>query len=445
MRKSLRILASKERDRESLRARIRVAVDLAIGNSPAQAHSALEDVAPEAQCAGDEILALYFQARAITNVKARRIDEGFAAFDLALRTARRHGEPALCARIMINYGTAAVQDGDVALAIALLDEALSASRKIERTTARSTLEKVRSLASTKPVALVSLAEALYASGQFARAAAVLHEFHTMRSGDSEGLIVAAAVGVPLGMLLPDRALLELSRDPNLIELAFARHEQWLCGPLAEAFCTYYESLGRRSEHEALLARALDKLTSLDNSLALGLRIARLGNAANLPRISALMSRQCAGNSPLLAAYRDLFDSFVATRRQTSARAKELARRAERGFAHCDRPVARALALHAAGDSSTAVATLRACGAAEPALLRWHGETVQRRLAAQLTPRESEVARLAARGLTNRTIAETLHLSERTVQHHCEAIFGKLGIRSRWQLSEALAEVAQAAG
>lgn len=445
MRKCLRTLGTKERDRESLRARIRVAVDLAIGNSPAQAHRALEEVAPAAQCAGDEILALYFQARAIANVKARRLDEGFAAFDLALRTARRHGEPALCARVMINYGTAAVQDGEVSLAIALLDEALAASRKIERTTARNTLEKVRSLASTKPVALVSLGEALYAAGQFARAAAVLHEFHTMRSGDSDGLLVAAAVGIPLGMLLPDRALLELSRDPNLIELAFARHEQWLCGPLAEAFCTYYECHGRRSEHDALLARALDKLTSLDNSLALGLRIARLGNAASLPRMSALMLRQCAGNSPLLDAYRDLFDSFVATRRQTSARAKELARRAERGFARSGRPVARAQALHAAGDPSQAAAVLHACGAAENAPPKWRGASVQRRLAAQLTPRESEVARLAARGMTNRTIADALRLSERTVHHHCEAIFGKLGIRSRWQLSDALAEVAQAAG
>ncbi|HKU81540.1 MAG TPA: helix-turn-helix transcriptional regulator [Candidatus Tumulicola sp.] len=445
MRKVPRTVGTNERDRESLRARIRVAVDLAIGNSHVQAHHALESVAPAAQSSGDEILALYFQARAIANIKARRLDEGFAAFDLALQTARRYGEAALCARILINYGTAAVQDGDVSLAIALLDEALTASRKIERTTARNTLEKVRSLASTKPVALVSLSEALYAAGQLERAAAVLHEFHTMRSGNTTDLITAASVGIPLGMLLADRALLRLSRDPNLIELAFSRREQWLCGPLAEAFCTYYESVGRRGEHDALLARALDSLTSLDNSLALGLRIARLGDAASLPRVSALALRQCTGNSPLLDAYRDLFESFVGARRQTGERARELARRAERRFARAGRPTMRALALHAAGDSDAATALLRTCGAAQPASPRWLGAPVQRRLAAQLTPRESEVARLAARGMTNRTIADALHLSERTVHHHCEAIFGKLGIRSRWQISNALADVAQAAG
>ena len=29
--------------------------------------------------------------------------------------------------------------------------------------------------------------------------------------------------------------------------------------------------------------------------------------------------------------------------------------------------------------------------------------------------------------------QALDLSERTVHRHCESIFGKLGIRSRWQL------------
>ena len=35
------------------------------------------------------------------------------------------------------------------------------------------------------------------------------------------------------------------------------------------------------------------------------------------------------------------------------------------------------------------------------------------------------------------IASVLGLSERTVQNHCEAIFIKLGIRSRWQISAEL--------
>ena len=48
----------------------------------------------------------------------------------------------------------------------------------------------------------------------------------------------------------------------------------------------------------------------------------------------------------------------------------------------------------------------------------------------LTERENEVLTLAARGLSNRQIAEQLILSPRTVQSHMANIFGKLGVGSR---------------
>jgi two-component system, NarL family, response regulator LiaR len=50
----------------------------------------------------------------------------------------------------------------------------------------------------------------------------------------------------------------------------------------------------------------------------------------------------------------------------------------------------------------------------------------------LTPRESEVLRLIARGLSNRLIARELALSEKTVKAHLSAIFGKLGVADRTQ-------------
>jgi DNA-binding CsgD family transcriptional regulator len=50
----------------------------------------------------------------------------------------------------------------------------------------------------------------------------------------------------------------------------------------------------------------------------------------------------------------------------------------------------------------------------------------------LTPREREVAALLARGLTNREIAETLVVGERTAEMHVSNVLGKLGVRSRAQ-------------
>lgn len=53
---------------------------------------------------------------------------------------------------------------------------------------------------------------------------------------------------------------------------------------------------------------------------------------------------------------------------------------------------------------------------------------------QLTDREQEVAQAVAVGASNREIATTLQISERTVKAHVSAILDKLQIKSRLQLA-----------
>ncbi len=56
----------------------------------------------------------------------------------------------------------------------------------------------------------------------------------------------------------------------------------------------------------------------------------------------------------------------------------------------------------------------------------------------LTPRELDVLRLAAKGLTNKAIGHQLGISHRTVQGHLASIYGKLGVSSRTEaVTEAL--------
>lgn len=50
----------------------------------------------------------------------------------------------------------------------------------------------------------------------------------------------------------------------------------------------------------------------------------------------------------------------------------------------------------------------------------------------LTPRELEILELIAAGLSNREIADRVHISENTVKTHSSRVFDKLGARRRTQ-------------
>ncbi|MGW0549991.1 LuxR C-terminal-related transcriptional regulator [Streptomyces altiplanensis] len=129
------------------------------------------------------------------------------------------------------------------------------------------------------------------------------------------------------------------------------------------------------------------------------------------------------------------------------------------YAALPRPYTAALCAEAAGtsalargDEDTAVKELDACAERFDALnATWDTARVRSALrtrkpsgkprtlgrpsyGTQLSPREEEVARLAASGLTNRDIAHTLHLSVRTVEQHVANAMRKLNVTSRVALT-----------
>jgi DNA-binding CsgD family transcriptional regulator len=84
-------------------------------------------------------------------------------------------------------------------------------------------------------------------------------------------------------------------------------------------------------------------------------------------------------------------------------------------------------LGAASRAEQAASELRATG-------RVTGGLAEDDFAGVLSPQQLTIARLAARGLTNRAIGEQLRLSPRTVASHLYQIFPKLDVSSRAQLA-----------
>jgi DNA-binding CsgD family transcriptional regulator len=82
---------------------------------------------------------------------------------------------------------------------------------------------------------------------------------------------------------------------------------------------------------------------------------------------------------------------------------------------------------ATADLQQAATLAAACEGARTPLLRFSDG------AEPLTPREREIASLAAQGLSSNEIAARLYLSPRTVNNHLQSTYAKLGIRGRHEL------------
>ncbi|HOQ97432.1 MAG TPA: response regulator transcription factor [Anaerolineae bacterium] len=83
---------------------------------------------------------------------------------------------------------------------------------------------------------------------------------------------------------------------------------------------------------------------------------------------------------------------------------------------------------------------------QPAQVRCQREEARRRRAS-LTEREQEVLVLLAQGKSNREIAQALHITPKTAEHHVASILGKLDVANRtaaavWALSQGFAAQAK---
>ena len=97
-----------------------------------------------------------------------------------------------------------------------------------------------------------------------------------------------------------------------------------------------------------------------------------------------------------------------------------------GIAEISRAIQAAAAHQALLDPAVQARLLAAAAAATPAAAPGAD------LPDELTPREAEVLRLIARGMSNAEIAAALVVSEATVKSHINHLFAKIGARDRAQ-------------
>jgi DNA-binding CsgD family transcriptional regulator len=187
---------------------------------------------------------------------------------------------------------------------------------------------------------------------------------------------------------------------------------------AEILCELGESSEARALAEAHLELAMK--TGLDESIGGALRVLGLidGGADGHARLAEAIVRLERSAARLELAHA-LVDSGTLGLEVASPGARDELERGTRLAAELGATV---LADHG-------VQALRAAGS--------RPRRIARRGAQALTAAEQRAARLAAEGLTNREIAQTLVLSEKTIESHLASTFRKLGIRSRLQLPDLL--------
>lgn len=247
----------------------------------------------------------------------------------------------------------------------------------------------------------------------------------------------AGLAVMVGMHTGDLALVDAFFNPELLYASAAAHDVESCGHLMTGFA------------EAMAVRGLSKELQrvLEQCIGYGLpdpygtiQLAALRYAGDADALRALEQvERYFGTAAAPAAAANLALARAMLRRR-SGPAVDPAREAARRFRRIGWQLHEAFALELAGDVAAATRAYERCGAsADVARLRSVQTRKHRRapFGARLTPREMQVARLVARKRSNGEVARALGVSVRTVAHHVEAVFSKLGIRARWQLTTEL--------
>ncbi len=272
------------------------------------------------------------------------------------------------------------------------------------------------------------------------AARRLHQRNLGGSGGPVMESAAASIGVRLAYLQMEGERVGDDAIADAMEVAFRSGQPESIGPLAGSVAAHYDAVGRRGDAKQLRSRALAQIRGANLALWLLDQLAASNDIAEVAKARSLLERAARDPDHAVAhAHLTLFDARVAQREGNAQAAKTFARDAVGRFESIGWPWERAQALEIAGRFADAGVIYSQHGYTrdERRLAEARRRLRHRAASDRLTLRESEVARLAVAGKSNREIADMLAISERTVETHIAAIFDRFDLNSRRELSRVL--------
>ena len=245
-----------------------------------------------------------------------------------------------------------------------------------------------------------------------------------------------AAALRLRGLLQERDLEDID-DLAALEHALSLQESQIVAAVSGAAARAALERGDLGRAKDFAERGITAITEPDHAYWLCDVVAEILDGRSAERARTLLKRAAAdGENPLGSAMLKLFDARRALRSGDLAATRQAAEAAA-ALRTLGVLVDAATASEAAGDISLAREAWREMGATG-ALRRLQGRAVASGApVTSLTPREAQVAGLAARGYANPDIAAELGMGRRTVETHLATAYRKLGVKSRAELSAVL--------
>ena len=362
-----------------------------------------------------------------------RAAEARERFAEAQRTARERSDFDVLVRALNNHANVELTYGAIAEARRVYDEGLEVARGTKN------LRFVAWLSQNAALCALLAGDASAAARHQADVEAIHHDVGMVIHWVLAENLRAATLGGTPADAFREQAV-------AYVRTAIASSDASATGALAGSLAHELLRTGRVAEAAALVAQALAVVPHAYPPYWLHDAASRCAEpdvrAAARDALAVIAARDGAWPARGFLA---LADAREAVRRRRREEAVTLAETAVDAFRTAGWRVEEAFALELAGRTAEAVALFRDIGAlGEVRRLTETGAAAPRRRGeSTLTAREREIAGLVVGGQTTKAIADTLIISERTVETHIAAIYRKLGVSNRTALARLVDEAGTA--